>query len=97
MLTAEDVTDEMVRDAYSDGLIDINIKDLAMFGTILERRAARTTIATLLNIDLNTRAANAIEGDGHIRVCGNGGSDPADCSPECARVNARAAKSEASK
>ena len=43
---------------------------------------------------LNARAANAIESDGHIRDCGNGGSDPADCSPACAKANARAAKSE---
>jgi hypothetical protein len=32
-------------------------------------------------------AAWNLDDDGHIRDCGNGGSDPRDCSPAC--VNAR--------
>lgn len=48
-LTAGAVTDDVVRDAYSDGHISIDLKDLAMFGTHTERRVARLEIAAILN------------------------------------------------
>jgi hypothetical protein len=36
-----------------------------------------------------TEAADALEDDGHIRACGNGGEDPEDCSPACVAARRR--------
>jgi hypothetical protein len=42
--------------------------------------------------DLGAALESLIEGDGHIRACGNGGENPEDCSPECNRATAALAR-----
>ena len=41
-------TDEEIRELYSDGLIHIDLKDLAMFGTKLEQSEARARCVEIL-------------------------------------------------
>jgi hypothetical protein len=48
-VTAENVTDEQIRDLYSDGFIGIDLKDLAMFGSRDERTEARARCAAVIN------------------------------------------------
>ena len=44
----KEVTDDQVRDLYRDGLIHVDVVDLAMFGTPEERTEARAICADIL-------------------------------------------------
>lgn len=46
--TADALTDETIRGLYANGIIDIDLKDRAMFGSREDRSAARAAISAML-------------------------------------------------
>jgi hypothetical protein len=54
VITADNITDEQIRELHSSGLVHVDVVDQAMFGTRDERTYARARCAEILNARSST-------------------------------------------
>ncbi len=103
MITADNITEEQIRAlrlsvfVHEDGAADLVRTCNDALGLFPRERLTADAIGERIDHAkarcaeiLNARAASPLDADGHIRECGNGGDDPRDCSPACARAASKA-------